>query len=348
MVSIVSYSIIFNYCNCYIWIASNKGVTLLSLLKKGNVNRPIDSVIVKIMKDATLLNYACMDVDKALYIYEEMKLLPKSFTCAVIEKELNIQVNGPVFGDSKPFLLSGNDKYSRPIMIKLLRVNPDSLLSFERKQEEIRMEIEACRLLNLNESTLALVKEQVVVVHVPLVHANEVGCRSGDISAIIMPRYTCSLAVSARYPHETLLRQGRRLFEALEFIHAKGLVHMDVKADNVFVDTNGDFFLGDFGSCKFIGDEVSSSTNIFYHSNLNGCKAHPKIDLFMFLVMLTIESFPNKNLFQSYLYEDYKTCSFISREKLESYVLSLQDDLGRFLQDILLLHDDEAVNTTSI
>lgn len=36
-----------------------------------------------------------------------------------------------------------------------------------------------------------------------------------------------------------VLAGGRRMATALEWIHGKGYTHMDVKADNVLVDTEG-------------------------------------------------------------------------------------------------------------
>ncbi len=54
-----------------------------------------------------LLEAACMSVDSAVLAYQEMKAMPKSFTCGVVQNALGIYVNGPAIGDSKPFILSG-------------------------------------------------------------------------------------------------------------------------------------------------------------------------------------------------------------------------------------------------
>jgi serine/threonine protein kinase len=97
----------------------------------------------------------------------------------------------------------------------------------------------------------------------------------------------------------TLLLQGREILRALRFIHTPGLVHTDVKGDNIFIDATGKWLLGDFGPCRPIGEEILSTTDMFCFCKLLGEKDHPKYDLFMLLVVLLIESLPNKHDFES-------------------------------------------------
>ncbi|KAL0047618.1 hypothetical protein WJX82_007839 [Trebouxia sp. C0006] len=53
---------------------------------------------------------------------------------------------------------------------------------------------------------------------------------------------------------------GRRMLRALEYIHSKRLVHMEVKGNNIFVDMFGNWWLGDLGSAVQMGGFVHSTT----------------------------------------------------------------------------------------
>lgn len=98
-------------------------------------------------------------------------------------------------------------------------------------------------------------------------------------------------------------REGRRLLDALQYIHENNYVHMDVKASNVFIDSDGHWFWGDFGSCKPLGAMVTSSTTQFCFCDPLWMTAHPKYDYFMFLLMLLIETLEDRKLYRSMFYE---------------------------------------------
>eukprot|EP00198_Chlamydomonas_reinhardtii_P009986 XP_001699323.1 predicted protein [Chlamydomonas reinhardtii] len=82
-----------------------------------------------------------------------------------------------------------------------------------------------------------------------------------------------------------------RMVEALEWIHRKGFVHMDVKADNIFVDAAGRWWLGDFGSAVPKGSAITSTTRWFAPpaAAKAAATAVPEYDWHMLAVALVIE-----------------------------------------------------------
>src|SRR5579871_787552 len=47
---------------------------------------------------------------------------------------------------------------------------------------------------------------------------------------------------------------------ALDYIHAQGVIHRDIKASNVLINGNGDYFLTDFGIARITGDATHLTT----------------------------------------------------------------------------------------
>jgi hypothetical protein len=259
---------------------------LCALLRKGHINSPDKRIILQICKPAYIFDLACSSTAYALYIYQEYKNLPKTLTCNCIADSLGISVNGPALGDAKPFIMSAIGVQGEPLMVKLLRIDPDAVISLSERKLLLNMEIQACEVLNLSDKSkgVSLIQAEIAEINLPEPQLNIYG----RMKAIVMPRYATTIAQSPKFPIEIVAREGRKILEALKFMHDRNVVHMDVKGDNILLDGNGNWFLGDFGSCRFIGETILSTTEMFYHSRLLRTPAHPRHDYFMLLVVLII------------------------------------------------------------
>ena len=80
---------------------------------------------------------------------------------------------------------------------------------------------------------------------------------------------------------------------ALQFAHQSGVVHRDVKADNIFMDDIGNAYLSDFGIAKEVGADVSDGAGTLVGTpaymapeQIRGEGAGPRSDIYAFGIML--------------------------------------------------------------
>ncbi len=80
---------------------------------------------------------------------------------------------------------------------------------------------------------------------------------------------------------------------ALQFAHQSGVVHRDVKADNIFMDDIGNAYLSDFGIAKEVGADVSDGSGTLVGTpaymapeQIRGEGAGPRSDIYAFGIML--------------------------------------------------------------
>ncbi|VBB27957.1 unnamed protein product [Acanthocheilonema viteae] len=81
--------------------------------------------------------------------------------------------------------------------------------------------------------------------------------------SIQIPHPTKIAIISEYYPGGTLLHlilEYKKIPEAIHYLHDRGVVHRDIKAENVLLDSNGDVKLTDFGFARYINPrELSHS-----------------------------------------------------------------------------------------
>mmetsp|Transcript_10665 Transcript_10665/g.14610 ORF Transcript_10665/g.14610 Transcript_10665/m.14610 type:complete len:333 (+) Transcript_10665:89-1087(+) len=87
--------------------------------------------------------------------------------------------------------------------------------------------------------------------------------------ALLMPIYPCTLEqVPNPIPENYAMKCGMQIEIAIKFMHSKAYAHLDIKPSNIFLDNNGDFFLGDFGAATKFGDPIIESSELYFPSDL--------------------------------------------------------------------------------
>ena len=153
-----------------------------------------------------------------------------------------------------------------------------------------------------------------------------------------MPRFLTTLYETPHNSQSMILLQGRRLMEAIHFMHGKGIVHMDIKSDNIFIDADSSWVLGDFGSSRIIGTNITSS-NLLHYVRFNLGNAEPKYDWFMLLLVLLKETLEIKNTWLEILCGDDEK---YDAELIHRYILNYE--VGSPLQSLFLELKDLSEN----
>lgn len=303
-----------------------------SLLKDEHITNPNEGVLDTIATYYSNQMLTATTPNVAETLYKMVKEMPGTETKMSVSLALGLaSINGPVWSH-RLNILSAVRNRGEQLMVKVLCVKDvdpklSHLFTLEQIQEQRDFEGAVCSLLDLAHTTLPLVQSEVVDVVIPGTSVKEVGMAAGKYHAIVMPRFAITLAETAQLSVDCVLSGGVRMKEALDYIHSHNLVHMDVKPDNIFLTQSGTWYLGDFGSCRHIGDKILSYTDVFYPECLYGQPAKPAYDWYMLAVSLLIELLPDKRKWRSNLCRN----KVVARDLVDASIHGLVNERAREL-----------------
>ncbi|KAL9656405.1 hypothetical protein ABK040_005171 [Willaertia magna] len=244
------------------------------MLKGGRIDNPKENILNKIVRDFTVRFANCASIDSAVELYNFVELLPTPTIVSLMDKQ-GVKLNGMFDSSFNTCIISGA-RGGKPVLIKVLGY----MLS-----KETVPEIVAVSSLQLNNPPKGIVPVEVVSVQS---ESEEVKNETrGPYVCLVMPHYPRSLAnLLNLLRQEDVYAGGKQIIEALEYIHQLGFVHMDVKPANIFIDMDGNWVLGDFGSFVQKGANIISCTQCFLTKNVMSTPSKVCYDYFMLGVTL--------------------------------------------------------------
>lgn len=216
-------------------------------------------------------------------LYEIVKTLPSSTTLNEIQHQLNISISKPISLEHPEILAAIDLAQRKAIMIKLIRLPTAG--DHSKVKYAIQSKMQAYQMV-ANANIDGLIKCEVSRVEVK--HEKGLYIAQSEWGVIKMHHYVSSLAKFPQFSENLLKENFHHILKALNQLHLLGFVHMDVKPDNVFVDQNLNWHLGDFGSSCKIGDPVIGFTPVM-NPWMVPKTAIPSIDLVQLCVTVAIE-----------------------------------------------------------
>jgi len=240
------------------WTETMEAVKKMLKLRKKELKE--DTVMKMILHHSQQLAVAVEmnQIDVLVDLYDDIYNLPSTTTRFTLKEAQGISLDGVLFGLTKLIRAIDIEK-GVPLVLKL--ADP--------------IEVRAVTALDLREEHEGFIKAKVVEL--------------SKSQALLMPMYLGSLGEYPAVSTRIIFREGKRLYSALQYMHKRNWVHLDVKSSNVFLDNNGGWYLGDFDASREIGAAIGQTTLSFYPVPLAGKRADPNIDFFHLGLMLVIE-----------------------------------------------------------
>lgn len=213
----------------------------------------------------------CDASENAILIYDKASRLPRTSTRLALKQANGIQVDGsfPANSSKASFCYAFHD--GRPLVLKLY----DNQLNAAREKDVIGRlgDARTCAenylvyLYSIEVLTESSQEEMLKARILP-----KSSPRPTPFFALASPVYVMTLDrwPSPMFPKD-VCKMGIQILSALNRLHTLDMCHNDVKPDNIFIDQQGDFFLGDFGACDTIGAVIRECTREYMPDSITRC-----------------------------------------------------------------------------
>lgn len=170
---------------------------------------------------------ATSDAENALSLYEDAQLIPGTSTTSILFDQHGLRLNGPFSDQLPPSILTGTRATGQPCIVKLLK----ALTSSRRSEASVCEELQ---LAAANAADVPVVEAWVHTLTLTKEHGWTVKHGPGEYQVLVMPQYCRVVSDLPELEEAAIADGGTRLVQAIEYIHEKKFVHMDIKVSYAF------------------------------------------------------------------------------------------------------------------
>jgi hypothetical protein len=234
----------------------------------------LDPHVLDLLRQSDLASRlsAVRTLEDARHLYRSAELIPHTSTRARAIREAGVSIDGPL-------AMPGHQK---AMFFLAFEGDVPRVLKFPHDQDTARTE---CLMY---ESVSAVLPQHPEVYLVPVRSLNVAGTHHSPATStdeastrnlrggILMPMYPCTLSQRAQafqarsvdsplQPAATFMSNAlQRMSTTLQFLHAQGWLHGDVKPSNIFLDNDGLAWLADYGSSAPLGNVPRLTGTVAY------------------------------------------------------------------------------------
>lgn len=129
--------------------------------------------------------------------------------------------------------------------------------------------------------------------------------RNGTLSGVLRTQYDTGFT----FPLDTIIRYSHDIIQSLIHLHSLDILHLDLKASNIFIGDDGKLVVGDFGQSRFLIDGLTEDAENLYPALMPDEFSKKGVvdktaDIYQFGILLY--SMCCYDYYRGFLEEDYK------------------------------------------
>ncbi|WP_417558946.1 protein kinase domain-containing protein [Mesoflavibacter zeaxanthinifaciens] len=129
--------------------------------------------------------------------------------------------------------------------------------------------------------------------------------KNGTLSAVLRNQYETGFT----FPLDTIIRYSHDIIQSLIHLHSLDILHLDLKASNIFIGDDGKLVVGDFGQSRFLIDGLTEDAENLYPALMPDEFSKKSVvdktaDIYQFGILLYSMCCYDK--YRAYLEEEYK------------------------------------------
>jgi hypothetical protein len=285
------------------------------LMSRGVAVSP--KVIDKICISFAARMILCVEHEDAIKLYDDVQRMPQTTILDILKEKNHIYLNGIFFSNTKTVIINALE-HGKPTMFKI-----------PKTQFEAEHEYNVWKLLsgspNVNQEHLvpltmvSLDKAEMLKTSI----AGEVELQPVRFG-LMMPKYACVTINFKGVGAPTLVKWVTETLLAIEQFHIIGLIHGDVKPDNIFLDQDGVVKLGDYGAAVEFNADFKELSPAYMPSDIpKACKEVDHYCLAMSSLELCDVYTPTNNI-------------FLTKAEIKSKTNLLVNDLSVLFKNLLV------------